>query len=132
MGRFDDDPPATVAEVNERLLALADALTASQPELEALLREQAEVDLAYALRYAAVVRTSGAGSEDRRKAEGEIAMSKSYLDGSPEDLATRRSVLGMRVRAQREGQHNIRAQISACQSISANLRAEMALSGVRP
>jgi uncharacterized protein YlxW (UPF0749 family) len=123
--------PATIAEANERLLALADALTSSQPTLNTLLRELATVDLAYRLRYAAVVKTSKAGSEDRRRAEAELAMAEVTLDDSPEDLATRRSVLEMRVKSMREAQHNIRAQISGLQTLSANLRAEAAVTGVR-
>lgn len=131
MGRFDDDPPTTVAEVNRRLFDLADALVSSQPELDRLLRELATVDLQYRLRFAAVVKTSKAGSEDRRRAEAELAMSRERLDDSPEDLATRKWVLKMRVKAMREAQHNIRAQISGLQTVSANLRAEATVLGVR-
>jgi hypothetical protein len=131
MGRFDNDPPATVAAVNQRLFELADALVSSQPELERLLHELATVDLQYRLRFAAVVKTSKAGSEDRRRAEAEVAMSQERLDGSSEDLATRRSVLEMRVKAMREAQHNVRAQISGLQTVSANLRAEATVLGVR-
>lgn len=130
-GRFDPDPPATVADVNARLMQLDAALGSSQPELERLLRESATVDLAYRLRYAAVVKASEARSEDRRRAEAELAMERETLPDSPINLAVRKTVLEVEIKAMREAQHNLRAQISSIQSVAANLRAEMSLMGVR-
>jgi hypothetical protein len=132
MGRFDDDPPATLPEVNARLQELADALAAAQPGLDALLREQARVEREYALRFAAVVKVSKLGSEDRRKAEAETAMANERLDDSPQDLATRKFTLTWQVKGQREGMHNIRALVAAYQTISANLRTEERVTGGRP
>lgn len=125
------DPPMTIGEVNQRLIDLSDELSRQQPELESLLEELQRVTLAYELRYAASVKGSEAGSEDRRKAEATVALSQEYLDDEPDDdLATRRAVLEMRVKAQREAMHNIRAQINGFQTLSANLRAEANLGGM--
>src|SRR5690349_8478644 len=99
-------PPLTLAEVNLRLFGLGEELERQHKELESLLGEQQRVTLAYELRYAAVVKTSSAGSEDRRKAEATTAMAETSLDDDPTDLATRRAVLDMRVKAQREYAHN--------------------------
>jgi hypothetical protein len=120
----------TIGEASQRLADLCDELERQQPELERLMGELQRVVLAYELRYAAVVKASSAGSEDRRKAEAVVAMSTSYLPDNPaEDLATRRAVLEMRLKAQREYGHNVRAEMSALQTVSANLRAEAGLAG---
>lgn len=129
MSRWDPDPPATPAEVNERLLRYADELERLQPELEGLLVEHQRVSLRYELQYASVVQTSEMGSEDRRKAEATAAMFGAYLDDSPVDLATRKSELEMRIKAMREAGHNIRAAMNGLQTVAANLRAEMSLGG---
>lgn len=122
----------TVTEVNDRIVALGDELARQQPALEMLLAEQQGVQLEYGLRYAAAVLASEAKSEDRRKAEAELAMTQTYLDDDEEhSLAERRSVLDMRVKAMREAMHNIRAQISGLQSVASNLRAEATLGGLR-
>ncbi len=121
--------PATSAEINVRLIELADALEATQPELERLLAEHQRVSLAYELRYASVVKTSEQRSEDRRKAEATAAMYEAYLDDSPTDLATRKAELEMRVKAMREAGHNIRASMNGLQTVAANIRAEMSLGG---
>lgn len=128
-GRFDPDPPATPAEVNERLVRLANELEASQPELERLLAEHQRVSLAYELRYAATVQTSEQRSEDRRKAEAVAQLYQERLDDSEVDLATRKSELEMRIKAMREAGHNIRASMNGLQTVAANLRAEMSLGG---
>lgn len=129
MSRFDPDPAATPAEVNARIVQLADALEQSQPELERLLAEHQRVSLAYELRYAATVQTSEQRSEDRRKAEATARLYTEHLDDSTVDLATRRSELEMRIKAMREAGHNIRASLNAMQTVAANLRAEMSLGG---
>jgi hypothetical protein len=122
----------TIAQVNDRIVALGDELGRQQPALEALLAEQQGVQLEYGIRYAAAVLASEARSEDRRKAEAEIAMTQVYLDDDDvHSLAERRSVLDMRVRAQREAMHNLRAQISGLQSVGSNLRTEAGLGGLR-
>lgn len=127
------DPPLTLGEVNQRLLLLNDELERQHKDLEDLLTEQQQVTLAYEMRYAAVVSTSEQKSEDRRKAEATAAMAGEFLDDDDTDLATRRAVLDMRVRAQREYARNLRAEINAMQTLSANLRAEAGLAGqVRP
>lgn len=123
-------PPLTLAEVNLRLFGLGEELERQHRDLEELLGEQQRVTLAYELRFAGVVKTSSAGSEDRRKAEATTAMAAECLEDDPTDLATRRAVLDMRVKAQREYAHNIRAEIHAMQTLSANLRAEASLVGV--
>lgn len=122
-------PPITGVDVNIRLVELANALEAAQPELERLLAEHQRVSLAYELRYAAVVKTSEQRSEDRRKAEATTAMYETYLDDAPTDLATRKAELEMRIKAMREAGHNIRASMNGLQTVAANLRAEMALGG---
>ena len=129
MSRWDPDEPTTSAEVNERLIRLADDLELQQPALEALMAEYQRVSLRYELQYASVVQTSELRSEDKRKAEATAAMYEAYLDDSPVDLATRRSELEMRIKAAREAAHNIRASLSALQSLASNLRAEMSLGG---
>jgi hypothetical protein len=121
--------PATPDDVNRRLLRYADELQRLQPTLDGLIAEQQRVSLAYELRYAASVKTSAQGSEDRRRAEATERMYHEYLDDSPFDLATRRAELDMRVKAMREAAHNIRAALSALQSVASNLRAEMSLGG---
>lgn len=122
----------TLGEVNQRLYDIAAELERQQPELQALLAEQQRVTLAYELRFAAAVQASTAGSEDRRRAEAVTVLAGTSLDdGDATDLATRRAVLDMRVRAQREGMHNLRAQMMGMQTLSANLRAEVSLAGVR-
>lgn len=127
------DPPLTLGEVNQRLLLLNDELERQHKDLEDLLTEQQQVTLAYEMRYAAAISTSEQKSEDRRKAEATAAMAHEFLDDDDTDLATRRGVLDMRVRAQREYAHNIRAEINAMQTLSANLRAEAGLAAqVRP
>lgn len=127
-------PPLTLAEVNQRLYDLGDELERQQPALEVILDELQRVTLAYELKYAAVIAASEAKSEDRRKAEAVVALSETYAaDDDTEDLATRRAVLDMRVKAHREGMHNLRAQIQGLQTLSANLRSEMTMgSGGRP
>lgn len=129
MSRFDPDPPATPAEVNARLVELANELEKLQPELERLLAEHQRVALRYDLQYASVVQTSEQRSEDRRKAEAVAAMFKAYLPDSTVDLATRKSVLEMQIKAMREAGHNIRAAMNGIQTVAANLRAEMSLGG---
>lgn len=129
--RWAQSPPLTLAEVNLRLLGLSEELERQQPVLESLLGELQRVNLAYELHYAAAVIASDAKSEDRRKAEAVIALAGTYLDDDPtEDLATRQAVLEMRVKAQRELAHNIRAEMNAHQTLSANLRAEATLGGM--
>jgi hypothetical protein len=120
---------STPAEVNIRLIELADMLERAQPELERLLAELQRVSLAHDLRFAASVKTSTQGSEDRRKAEATARMYQEYLDDSPFDLATRKAELEMQVKAMREAGHNIRASMNAMQTVAANLRAEMSLGG---
>lgn len=129
MSRWDPDEPATVGEVNGRLVELANELERLQPALEGLLVEHQRVSLRYELQYASVVQTSQMGSEDRRKAEATAAMFEAYLDDSPVDLATRKSELEMRIKAMREAGHNIRASMNGLQTVAANLRAEMSLGG---
>lgn len=129
MSRWDPDEPATAAEVNARLLRLADELEKLQPTLEGLLAEHQQVSLRYELQYASVVQTSQMGSEDRRKAEAVAAMYDAYLPDSTVDLATRKSELEMRIKAMREAGHNIRAAMNGLQTVAANLRAEMSLGG---
>jgi hypothetical protein len=124
-------PPLTIGEVNQRLLDLSDELARQQPELESLLGELQRVTLAYELHYAAAIVASEAKSEDRRKAEATIELAGTYLDDDSErDVATRRAVLEMQVRAQREFCHNLRAELNAHQTLSANLRAEATLGGM--
>jgi hypothetical protein len=128
-------PPLTLQETNQRLHDLSRELERQhEQELQGLLAEQQRVSLAYELRYAAAVTASDKGSEDRRKAEATAAMGETYLDDDPAtDLATRKAVVDMRVRAQREYAHNLRAEINAMQTLSANLRAEAGLAGgIRP
>lgn len=128
-------PPLTLGEVNQRLHDLSRELERQHDqELQGLLAEQQRVSLAYSLRYAAAVQASEQGSEDRRKAEATAAMTKEFLDDDPTtDLAERKAVIDMRVKAQREYAHNLRAEINAMQTLSANLRAEAGLAGqVRP
>ena len=129
MSRFEPDPPATPAEVNARLLDLADDLEKMQPFLDGLLDEHRRVSLRVELEYAATVKTSKLGSEDRRKAEATTRLYETYLDDSEVDLATRKAELDMRIKAMREASHNIRAAMSALQTVAANLRAEMSLGG---
>jgi len=127
-------PPLSLTETNQRLHALTEELERQHKDLEDLLGKQLQVDLAYNLRYAAAIQASDAGSEDRRKAEATAAMAQQYLDDEPDvDLATRRATVDMQVRAQREFAHNLRAELNAMQTLSANLRAEIGLAGgVRP
>ena len=141
MNRFTQDPPAAVntvtgevldmAAVNSRLIRLADALEQTQPEMERLLREHQEVSLRYELEWAASVAGSGQKSEDRRRAEATVHLSRVVLPGSSVDLATRRAVLEMQIKAMREASHNIRAEMSALQTVAANLRAETTIGGIR-
>jgi hypothetical protein len=133
VSRFDPDPPATVGEVNARLVALANELEQVQPVLEGLLADHQRVNLRYELEYAASVKGSQLGSEDRRKAEAVARLYETYLDDEPtKDLATRRAELDMRIKALREASHNIRASMNGLQTVAANIRAEMHLgSGVR-
>lgn len=124
-------PPLTLGEVNQRLLLLNDELERQHKDLEDLLAEQQRVTLAYDLGFAAVVAGSEHKSEDRRKAEATAAMAERYLDDDADmDLATHKATVDMRVRAQREYAHNLRAEINAMQTLSANLRAEVSLAGV--
>lgn len=127
-------PPLTLQETNARLHELTEELERQHKDLEALLGEQQRVTLAYELRYAAVVTASDQRSEDRRKAEATAAMGATFLDDNPTtDLATRRAEADMRVKAQREYAHNLRAEINAMQTLSSNLRAEAGLAGgMRP
>lgn len=124
-------PPLSLTEVNIRLVALADELEGVQKSIEPLLREHQQVSLRYELEYAAVVASSDHRSEDRRKAEATVAMTKVRMDDSPMDLATRKAVLEVQIKSLREAGHNVRAAIQACQTLSSNLRAEASLGGVR-
>lgn len=128
-------PPLSLTETNQRLHDLTQELERQhQDELQGLLAEQQRVTLAYELRYAAAVTASEQRSEDRRKAEAIGVLAETHLDDDPTtDLAERRAVIDMRVKAQREYAHNLRAEINAMQTLSANLRAEANLAGmVRP
>lgn len=123
-------PPMSLPEVNLRLFALTEELEGVQKAIEPLLAEHQRVSLRYELEYAAVVASSEHRSEDRRKAQAVVAMTKTHMDDSPEDLATRKAVLEMRIKSLREAGHNVRAAINGMQTLSANLRAEANLGGV--
>jgi hypothetical protein len=124
-------PPLTLQETNQRIHDLTRELERQhEHELQGLLAEQQRVSLAYELRFAAAVAASEQRSEDRRKAEATGVLAETYLDGNPTDLATRKAVIDMQVKAQREYAHNLRAEINAMQTLSANLRAEAGLAGV--
>lgn len=118
-------------EVNSKLIRLANALEATQPELARLLAEHQAVSLRYDLEWAASVAGSAQKSEDRRRAEATVHMSRVTLPDSPLDLATRKAVLEMQIKAMREASHNIRAELSSYQTVAANLRAETTLGGIR-
>lgn len=123
-------PPLSLPEVNLRLFALAEELEAVQKAIEPLLAEHQRVSLRYELEYAAVVASSEHRSEDRRKAQATVAMTKVRMEDSPVDLATRKAVLEMQIKALREAGHNVRAAINACQTLSSNLRTEAGLGGM--
>lgn len=123
----------TTPELNHRMIQLSNRLDENTAEILRIAAEKEKVDLAYKLHYAATVTTSGARSEDRRKAEAELecARVRACEDGT-ESLAEAQSRLDMQLRAEREAGHNIRAQLSAMQSVASNLRSEISGLGFRP
>lgn len=123
----------TTPELNHRMIQLSNRLDDNTVELRRIATEKERVDLAYRLHYAATVTTSGARSEDRRKAEAELECARTAVeDDDTESLAEAASRLDMQLRAEREAGHNIRAQLSAMQSVASNLRSEISGLGFRP
>lgn len=114
----------TISSINVELVDLNRRLADMQKPMADLLAEQQRVCLRYDLEFSAAVLASPQRSEDRRKADAIQHVAKVTLEDSPESLATRKSLLEMRIRAMRDAGHDIRARMSALQTIANNLRTE--------
>lgn len=121
----------TLADVNNDILQLGNQLEAAQPEMDRLFAECSQVTLRYDLEYAAAVKTSSGRSEDVRKADALAHVSTATLPDSPVPLAYRKAELEMRIRAMRDGMHNLRARMDSLRTVSANLRTEVSTLGYR-
>lgn len=122
----------TIPVLNAELIQLNRALAAMEQPMKELLAEQQRVSLRYDLEYSAAVLASPQRSEDRRKADAMQHVASVRLEDSEESLATRKSVLEMRIRAMRDAGHDLRARMSALQSVANNLRTQAQIERYTP
>lgn len=121
-----------IASINAELVRLNRQLAEMEPSVRALLEELRRVSLRYDVEYSTAVLASPQRSEDRRRADATLHVSQVVLDDSPEPLASRKSRLEIQLRAMRDAGHDIRARMSALQTISNNLRTQARVEGYMP